>query len=285
MPLDLPPVDALDLLRASVAAPAIIRPAEHSILRPGYFRPVSRGERREIVADLVRTGRLTREEARKAMFLAPVVGWAAEEGESGGNDEYTKLLLHFEGDLTDSSSEGATVSAVSAAAVSTSQKVFGSYGLSLPTTGDRISCPVPTIFTTAWTIDFWMYHTGGQYPVGGSSRSLLMTTQSSTLYWYLSSNGSSWNVANFQAGSATISTSTWYHIEVGWDGSTYRAFVDGTLDISLSSSTALNSQTTLEFGQNSAFGGDWRGYQDEIRVSIGIARHTSDFTPPSAPYY
>lgn len=79
MPLDLPPVDALDLLRASVAAPAIIRPAEHSILRPGYFRPVSRGERREIVADLVRTGRLTREEARKAMFLAPVVGWAAEE--------------------------------------------------------------------------------------------------------------------------------------------------------------------------------------------------------------
>lgn len=75
MPLDLPPVDALDLLRSTVAAPGIVRPAEHALLRPGAFRPVSRAERRAIIVDLVRTGRATREEARAIFPLVPVIGW------------------------------------------------------------------------------------------------------------------------------------------------------------------------------------------------------------------
>lgn len=66
--LDLPP--ALDL-----AKPALIRPAEHSLLRPGAFRPCDRAQRLAIVADLVRTRRLTPAEAQQAMFFVPVVGW------------------------------------------------------------------------------------------------------------------------------------------------------------------------------------------------------------------
>lgn len=72
MALDLPPADIRVPPR-----PAIIRPAEHSILRPGYFRPVSRDERRAIIADLMRSGRLTREEAKKAFVLVPVAAWPA----------------------------------------------------------------------------------------------------------------------------------------------------------------------------------------------------------------
>jgi hypothetical protein len=53
--------------------PAIIRPAEQTLLRPGAFRPVTRTERREIIADLVRTKRLTFEQAKKAFFFVPVV--------------------------------------------------------------------------------------------------------------------------------------------------------------------------------------------------------------------
>lgn len=55
--------------------PAIIRPAEHALLKPGAFRPCSREERRVIIADLVRTKRLTKDEAHRAMFFVPVVGW------------------------------------------------------------------------------------------------------------------------------------------------------------------------------------------------------------------
>lgn len=58
--------------------PAIIRPAEHAILRPGAFRPCTREERRAIIADLVHSKRITADEATRAViFLVPVVGWNA----------------------------------------------------------------------------------------------------------------------------------------------------------------------------------------------------------------
>jgi hypothetical protein len=66
---DLPP-------KFEIPKPAIIRPAEHSLLRPGAFRPVSRTERRAIVVDLLRAKRLTLAEARRALLFAPVVGWS-----------------------------------------------------------------------------------------------------------------------------------------------------------------------------------------------------------------
>jgi|GEM_PF-5735886 len=57
--------------------PAIIRPAEHSLLRPGAFVPVSRQERRAIIADLIKTKRMTRKEAQAALFFVPPFGWGS----------------------------------------------------------------------------------------------------------------------------------------------------------------------------------------------------------------
>ncbi len=56
--------------------PAVIRPAEHALLRPGAFRPCTRAEGRAILADLVRSGRMTREEAKRAVIFIP---WIASE--------------------------------------------------------------------------------------------------------------------------------------------------------------------------------------------------------------
>lgn len=73
MPLDLPPDAGKVWLPPR---PGIIRSAEHALLRPGAFRPCSRAERQAILADLVRSGRMTREEARRAIpLLMPVVAW------------------------------------------------------------------------------------------------------------------------------------------------------------------------------------------------------------------
>lgn len=57
-----------------IAKPAIIRPAEHALLRPGAFAPATPKERGKIIADLVRSGRLTSREAQKAFFFVPVLG-------------------------------------------------------------------------------------------------------------------------------------------------------------------------------------------------------------------
>lgn len=56
--------------------PAIIRPAEHALLRPGAFAPATPAERCAIIADLVRSKRLTPDEARRAMFFVPAAMWA-----------------------------------------------------------------------------------------------------------------------------------------------------------------------------------------------------------------
>jgi hypothetical protein len=55
--------------------PAIIRPAEHALLKPGAFRPMTREERRATIADLLRTRRLTFKDAKKATFFTPLVMW------------------------------------------------------------------------------------------------------------------------------------------------------------------------------------------------------------------
>jgi hypothetical protein len=71
-PLWLPPPLAL-------AKPANIRPAEHALLKPGAFRPMTREERRATIADLVRTKRLTAAEAARAMFFVPAVMWSSTQ--------------------------------------------------------------------------------------------------------------------------------------------------------------------------------------------------------------
>jgi len=55
--------------------PAVIRPAGQALLRPGAFRPVTHEERRLVIADLLRSKRLTRAEATVAMLFVPVAGW------------------------------------------------------------------------------------------------------------------------------------------------------------------------------------------------------------------
>lgn len=59
------------------ARPAILRPAEHALLRPGAFRPCTPAEGRALLADLVRCGRLTRDEARHAVVFIPWVAGGA----------------------------------------------------------------------------------------------------------------------------------------------------------------------------------------------------------------
>lgn len=76
--IDLPPADSGPMAGANIwlpSKPAIFRPAEHALLRPGAFRPCSRAERQAMIADLVATRRLTPNEAKRALFFVPVVGW------------------------------------------------------------------------------------------------------------------------------------------------------------------------------------------------------------------
>lgn len=67
--LDLPPTIWIP------EKPAIIRPAEQSLIRPGFL-PASRVERRAALADLIRSGRISKNDAGNALVLKMPVAQA-----------------------------------------------------------------------------------------------------------------------------------------------------------------------------------------------------------------
>jgi hypothetical protein len=148
--------------------------------------------------------------------------------------------------------------------------------------------------TGAFTIDFWVYFnslaSGGhciysQF-VDWHNYFWLYFSQGSTQYWIVSENvgGSTIIYLQFQT---TVSTGQWYHvalvrqnIENGW------SMYQGGTQIG---SAQKNSNAISDFSGSvyiGEMGGSYYfdGWLDEYRVSKGIARWTSNFTPPTAPY-
>jgi len=86
---------------------------------------------------------------------------------------------------------------------------------------------------------------------------------------------------------AYIYDNTWHHLAVSNDGTTYRLFVDGILRDSAPALSYVASSPENIFiaaRNDTAVSNFYEGYLAEIRISKGIARWTSDFTPPTAPY-
>jgi len=218
-----------------------------------------------------------------------------------GVDSYTKLLLHCNGtdgstDFDDSGYTGHTVTVNGDTQIDTSQKKFGTGSALFDGTGDYLSIPDSSDWnfgTDAFTIDLWIYCTN----LYDHSR-LLSTSDSNYTGFllYVSANGSmgflvgtgsSWN-PSLIAGAGTISENTWHHIAVvreGTGSNEFKLYVDGVMK----SQTTYNS--SIGDGGDVFIIGNWRlydeyfyGYMDEIRISKGIARWTSNFTPPSSEY-
>lgn len=81
----------------------------------------------------------------------------------------------------------------------------------------------------------------------------------------------------------SLALNTDYHIAVTKDSGGTSVWVNGTEYVigALSYSTQ-GSTTYFTVGGNSSLGWQWRGYFDEIRVTRGLARYTTAFTPLNA---
>jgi hypothetical protein len=114
----------------------------------------------------------------------------------------------------------------------------------------------------------------------GSSTS---TTQS---LMYVSSNGSSWNVASaVQLGTGSLGTvGQWVHMALVRSGSDWSYYVDGTrtYTASLGSATIATPGSYMYLGR--AWGSDnsIEAYYDDFRVTQGLARYSgASFTVPT----
>ncbi|MGX1322680.1 hypothetical protein AB7M17_006133 [Bradyrhizobium sp. USDA 377] len=93
------------------------------------------------------------------------------------------------------------------------------------------------------------------------------------------------------AAGGTVTTGSWQHVCVDYDGSTYRIYLDGVMVGSTSASHTIYDPgfafPQLSIGGNSLNTGFWfNGFIDELRITKGAARYASDagFKVPTAPY-
>jgi len=148
-----------------------------------------------------------------------------------------------------------------------------------------------------FTIDFQLYfatnsgYTQSVYQYADSSLYSNVAIQliGDQLFYMYSTTGSSWGASGY--GSHNLSTEAMHHVALVRNGTSLVAYVDGKVDKAFD---ALEAGATLTSPASSvawiglaANGAYWfRGdvYIDEFRISKGVARWTSEFTSPTAPY-
>lgn len=218
-----------------------------------------------------------------------------------GNDAFTKILLHMDGanggaSFVDSNAGGSAHSWGSGGALTSTAAVkFGSASMA----GSYISAAASADFnlgSSDWTVDFWFNTNGsgggtqrifcGQInsagAVGSASFFIEMTT--GNILRGLVSTGSTFIIVT---GATSITAAGWHHAALVRTGNVLNLFIDGGLDsANVSFTGAVNSSANnFSIGRNGeAAASGWVGFIDEFRLSVGIARWTSNFTPPNAPY-
>ncbi|WP_110955230.1 LamG domain-containing protein [Anaerosinus massiliensis] len=208
-------------------------------------------------------------------------------------DEYTVSLLHFNEDFKDET--GKVWTANGSPVISADQSKFG--GKSLYLDGSSyLTTPYSDHFnfgTDDFTIDWWEYRKGtssaNQVILGSSNTNGVLKrvfsighsgdiTSHGDVTWWMSSNGTTWDIASGRPmGSAIFGA--WTHYALVRHSGTFYAFQNGILKDSLNnSSTVFSSDETINIGLYKA-AQFFNGYIDELRISKGIARWTENFDP------
>ena len=225
---------------------------------------------------------------------------AAYVSNASSYDSYTKLCSHFDGAngataYTDPIAGAATF--VGNAQLSTAQKQFGTASLLLDGNGDYITYPDSDSWyfgTGDFTIDFWIrFNSTASLQAIFSQRTddnnriiCYLDSGSGQLYFNTVISGD--YIHGVNTSGVSFSTGTWYHIALVTHDSVRRIYVDGVNKGENSYVIDYQDWTgALVIGAEEYSGGFrsyFNGWIDEFRISKGIARWTSNFTPDTAAY-
>lgn len=209
------------------------------------------------------------------------------------------LLLHFDGanastTFIDSSQNNYPISRIGTGiTISNGASKFGGTSLSASGGTDYLAVPYDSLLSFSssdFTIEFWINPTsiaaGGIQPISNYNANnnfsfAVFITTAGQVQLFVSSNGTTWNIAN-AAVMGTISTGTWSHVAVTRKGSTFYTFVNGTAGATASSSAQIFNPILGFYIAGSPLGTyTLNGYMDELRITRGVARYVSSFSPPT----
>ena len=245
--------------------------------------------------------------ARKLLQVQP------SAADDTGDDDFANVVLLLDGDGTsgDENSTFTCENGTSGASVSTFTEVgdvvqgsFSPYGdnwsvyFDSSAANEYLQVADSNTFdaTTSLCIEAWFYMTTapGDGPNAHAivskwvsttpgQRTVFIDVESTGLRVAFDIQGAS-NPVTIATDGGAISLGEWHHVAATWDGSTYRAFLDGVLEGSVSNSSApIASSQVVRVGYNTNahyFG----GYISNVRwVTNGGAVYTSNFAPPTSP--
>ena len=190
---------------------------------------------------------------------------------------------------TPSDRVGKTVTVYGDAQLSTAQKKFGTASLLLDGTGDYLGVSTQPDFgfgTGDFTVETWVRLTdlvGTQQVIDfragavGDIAPVIYVSNGGQLRYYT-------NSADRIIGS-TLASGTDYHIALSRESGNTKLFVNGT-QVGSTYVDANDYGTTkpLTVGARYDGGNETGGYFDELRVTKGLARYTSNFTAPTAAF-
>jgi len=209
----------------------------------------------------------------------------------------TRLLLDYTNGAIFDNAMMNDLQTVGNAQISTSVVKYGTGSLAFDGTGDYLYRPNSDLFafgTGDFTVEFWMYAnstatdktlmgTASGYTTGGWQVGFNIDGQQANGIEFLIE--ASPHVYVF---SGALSTATWYHVAATRSGTTLRLFINGTQVSSTTSSNNISDSAGNALAVGRTIEGigsrDYNGYIDDLRITKGYARYTSNFTPPTAAF-
>jgi hypothetical protein len=201
----------------------------------------------------------------------------------------TSLLLNYtNAGIYDATSKN-DLETVGNAQISTTQSKFGGSSMYFDGTGDYLSAknnPALQLGSGDFTVEFWLYANSSS-----ANHGLVASDQTGSGYWaiLIASNTIYWQ--NVNGSSNLFSTryssyyNQWVHVAFVRYSGTTKLYLNGAYIAGAADSSNYNGAAgAYDVGRDVDNGAYLTGYINDLRVTKGIARYTSNFTPPTTAF-
>jgi hypothetical protein len=208
----------------------------------------------------------------------------------------TSFLLNFtNAGIFDNTGKN-NLETVADAQIDTSVKKYGTGSIEFDGTGDYLvlrNSPELSFGAGAYTVEFWLNTTatGGWliYKEAGDTgfRLAISTNGDGTANLSkINLNEQVSNVNHYIDSTSTINDGNWHHIAIVREaGSGTRIYIDGTSEAQQPAVYNFDNTGNMFVGVRASLGGvALDGFIDDLRITKGVARYTTTFTPPTAAF-
>lgn len=235
------------------------------------------------------------------MMIINPYAFAAVGAASDPHWDSVSLLMRMDAadGFVDKSSNAFPITVLGNTSIDAVQSKFGGASAYFDGAGDALTIPDSAAFEFAagdFTVEWWaripatpagtQEFFGKDAGLPGATAIALTINSNRAVGIMGSTEGSSHNIISPASESGVATAGTWHHLALVRSGGLISAFVNGVsrTSIGVTGSIVNNTGPFSIGGRGRAVWSPYRGHIDEFRVTKGVARYTSAFTPPDSPF-